>query len=215
MRDAIKSLIQLEFHDDSVHDLRGRQSVRTTFKLTERSIHALSILAGQLGIRQKSLFDYLIDDIQALRLIAEKVKQLEAGEQRVAKTYVISRKTLENLEQISTSCNTPRDVLVEFSIERILPLIRREKEKHVRRKQFLAEIEAYLRQGGEMLRRAEADLGAGRSGLPADAFHAAGRRQQPCRYRGLRRAGQEDGKFPEQRGGIRPGSGKPGREKSV
>jgi hypothetical protein len=159
MRDAIKSLIQLEFHDDSVHDLRGRQSVRTTFKLTERSIHALSILAGQLGIRQKSLFDYLIDDIQALRLIAEKVKQLEAGEQRVAKTYVISRKTLENLEQISTSCNTPRDVLVEFSIERILPLIRREKEKHVRRKQFLAEIEAYLRQGGEMLRRAEADLG--------------------------------------------------------
>ena len=159
MRDAIKSLIQLEFHDDSVHDLRGRQSVRTTFKLTERSIHALSILAGQLGIRQKSLFDYLIDDIHALRLIAEKVKQAEAGEQRVAKTYVISRKTLENLEQISTSCNTPRDVLVEFSIERILPLIRREKEKHARRKQFLAEIEAYLRQGGEMLRRAEADLG--------------------------------------------------------
>jgi hypothetical protein len=159
MRDAIKSLIQLEFHDDSVHDLRGRQSVRTTFKLTERSIHALSILAGQLGIRQKSLFDYLIDDIHALRLIAEKVQRLEAGEQRVAKTYVISRKTLENLEQISTSCNTPRDVLVEFSIERILPLIRREKEKHVRRKRYLAEIEAYLRQGGEMLRRAEEDLG--------------------------------------------------------
>jgi hypothetical protein len=48
---------------------------------------------------------------------------------------------------------------VEFSIERILPLIRREKEKHVRRKRYLAEIEAYLRQGGEMLRRAEEDLG--------------------------------------------------------
>ena len=117
MSDAINSLIQLEFHDESVHDLRGRQSVRTTFKLTQRSIHALSILAGQLGIRQKSLFDYLIDDIQALRLIAENVKRLEAAEQRVAKTYVISRKALENLEQISTSCNTPRDALVEFSIE--------------------------------------------------------------------------------------------------
>lgn len=159
MSDVINSLIQLEFHDESVHDLRGRQSVRTTFKLTQRSIHALSILAGQLGIRQKSLFDYLIDDIQALRLIAGNVKRLEAAEQRVAKTYVISRKALENLEQISTSCNTPRDALVEFSIERILPLIRREKEKHARRKQYLAEIDAYLRQGGEMLRRAEADLG--------------------------------------------------------
>jgi len=159
MSDVINSLIQLEFHDESVHDLRGRQSVRTTFRLTQRSIHALSILAGQLGIRQKSLFDYLIDDIQALRLIAGNVKRLEAAEQRVAKTYVISRKALENLEKISTSCNTPRDALVEFSIERILPLIRREKEKHARRKQYLAEIDAYLRQGGEMLRRAEADLG--------------------------------------------------------
>jgi hypothetical protein len=159
MSDVINSLIQLEFHDESVHDLRGRQSVRTTFKLTQRSIHALSILAGQLGIRQKSLFDYLIDDIQALRLIAGNVKRLEAAEQRVAKTYVISRKALENLEKISTSCNTPRDALVEFSIERILPLIRREKEKHARRKQYLAEIDAYLRQGGEILRRAEEDLG--------------------------------------------------------
>jgi hypothetical protein len=159
MHDPINSLIQLEFHDDSVHDLRGRQSVRTTFRLSQRSIHALSILAGQLGIRQKSLFDYLIDDIQALRLIAENVKRLEAVEQRVAKTYVISRKALENLERISTSCNAPRDALVEFSIERILPLIRREKEKHARRKQYLAEIDAYLRQGGEMLRRAEEDLG--------------------------------------------------------
>lgn len=160
MADEINSLIQLEFQENSVTDLRGRQSVRTTFKLSQRSIHALSILAGQLGIRQKSLFDFLINDMQTLRLIAEKVKRVDSAELRIAKTYVISRKTLENLENISASYNAPRDALVEFSIDRILPLIRREKEKHERRKQFLAEIEAYLRQGGDMLRRAENELGA-------------------------------------------------------
>ena len=40
-------------------DLRGRQSVRTTFKLPARSIDALSLLAGQLGIKQKSIVDHL------------------------------------------------------------------------------------------------------------------------------------------------------------
>ena len=32
-------------------DLKGRQSVRTTFKLPTRCIDALSLLAGQLGIK--------------------------------------------------------------------------------------------------------------------------------------------------------------------
>jgi len=61
MGDKRKSLIQLEITEETSADLRGRQSVRTTFKLSERSIDALSILAGQLGIKQKSLFDHLID----------------------------------------------------------------------------------------------------------------------------------------------------------
>ncbi len=159
MGDQIKSLIHLEIREDSVRDLQGRQSVRTTFKLSPRSIDALSILATQLGIRQKSLFDYLVDDVQTLRVIAETGGPPGTAEPRVAKTYVISRRTLENLERISTSYNTPRDVLVEVSIERILPLIRREREKHERRKHFLAELNEHLERSAEMVRRAESDLG--------------------------------------------------------
>lgn len=159
MGDQIKSLIQLEIREDTVRDLLGRQSVRTTFKLSPRSIHALSILAAQLGIRQKSLFDYLVDDVQTLRVIAEGGGAIGSAGPRVAKTYVISRRTLENLEQVSTSCNTPRDVLVEVSIERILPLIRREREKHERRKRFLAELNEHLARSAEMVGRAESELG--------------------------------------------------------
>ena len=43
-------------------DLRGRQSVRATFKLSEGCIEAISIVAAHLGIKQKSLFDHLVED---------------------------------------------------------------------------------------------------------------------------------------------------------
>jgi len=39
--------------------LRGRQSVRATFKLSAKAIEAMSIVAVHLGIKQKSLFDHL------------------------------------------------------------------------------------------------------------------------------------------------------------
>jgi hypothetical protein len=154
-----KTLIDIEYSEESTADLRGRQSVRTTFKLSERSIHALSILACQLGIRQKSLFDHLIDDMQALRVIAHAAEDIDPKEHRVAKTFVISRKTLENLEQVCSRFHTPRDVLVEFSIERILPLISKEKEKHEKRKILVEELRQYLVSGSELLEKAEETLG--------------------------------------------------------
>ena len=129
-------------------DLRGRQSVRTTFKLTPRCIDALSVLAGQLGIKQKSLFDHIIDDAQALTSIAEEVEnELQLSSARVPKTYVVSRKTLEILDRVSRKYQAPRDALVEFSIERIMPLIEEEKKKHDRRKQLIEGLEELRRKG--------------------------------------------------------------------
>lgn len=159
MANKRKTLIHLQYSEKSTADLRGRQSVRTTFKLSEQSIDALSLLAGQLGIKQKSLFDHLIEDTQALTLIAQEFEDFGNRVQRVAKTYVVSRRTLENLEKVSNQYNTPRDALVEYSIARILPQLAREKEKHEKRKIFLKELQDYLDNGAEMLERAEDDLG--------------------------------------------------------
>lgn len=158
--DKTAPFLHLQFSDETTADLRGRQSVRTTFKLSERSIGALSILAGQLGIKQKSLFDHLIEDTQALRMIASEFVNVGHATRRVAKTYVISRKTLESLERVSEQYNTPRDALVEYSIERILPLLVREKEKHGKRKILVEELREYLCRGTELLARAENDLGS-------------------------------------------------------
>ncbi len=161
MEEKTTPFFHLQYSEETTADLRGRQSVRTTFKLSERSIGALSILAGQLGIKQKSLFDHLIEDTQALRMIAGEFVNVGQAAQRVAKTYVISRKTLESLERISEEYNTPRDALVEYSIERILPLLVREKEKHIKRKILMEELKDYLHQGTAILARAENGLGQG------------------------------------------------------
>jgi hypothetical protein len=141
-------------------DLRGRQSVRATFKLTEECIGAISIVATHLGIKQKSLFDYLVEDINALKAIAREVKNTHMYVQnRIQKTFVISRKSLRSLETVSKSHNAPRDALVEFSVQRLLPIIVNEQKRHQTRKKMRNEIEAHLQTGKALLDKIKGVLG--------------------------------------------------------
>jgi len=144
----------------SSSDLRGRQSVRATFKLTERSIDAISIVATHLGIKQKSLFDHLIDDIRSLNVIAREIQSDRFSTlNRIQKTFVLSRKTLSCLEEASKNYDAPRDALVEYSIQRLLPVIAEEREKHRKRKEILGEIDEYLKQGEKILNKSRELLG--------------------------------------------------------
>ena len=141
-------------------DLRGRQSVRATFKLSARAIDTLSIVAVHLGIKQKSIFDHLVEDAQSLRIIAQEVDpEIFKALERIQKTFVISRRTLRSLEEIARKFNTSRDALVELSIQRLLPIIYREQEKHERRKKLLDEIDHFLDQGVRLHEKIETDLG--------------------------------------------------------
>ena len=141
-------------------DLRGRQSVRATFKLSARAIDVLSIVATQLGIKQKSLFDHLIEDAQSLNLIANEIEdEVFDALDRVQKTFVVSRRTLSCLEQTSRQFNAPRDALVEYSIQRLLPVIKKERERHRKRKMILNDINAHLAQGLKILQKAQSLLG--------------------------------------------------------
>jgi hypothetical protein len=144
----------------SSSDLRGRQSVRATFKLTEKSIDAISIVATHLGIKQKSLFDHLIDDIRSLNVIAREIQSDRFSTlNRIQKTFVLSRKTLSCLEEASKNYDAPRDALVEYSIQRLLPVIAEEREKHRKRKEILGEIGEYLKQGEKILKKSRELLG--------------------------------------------------------
>src|SRR4030043_696559 len=87
-------------------DLRGRQSVRATFRLSEACIDAISILSAHLGIKQKSVFDFLMEDTKLLNEIAKELEDSRfIRRHRVQKTFVISRKSLSSLEKISSDFN--------------------------------------------------------------------------------------------------------------
>jgi hypothetical protein len=144
----------------SAEDLRGRQSVRATFKLSARAMDAVSIVAVHLGIKQKSLFDQLIEDAGSLSHIAREIESDDFSTlDRVQKTYVISRKTLRSLEDTSRQFDAPRDALVEYSIQRLLPVIAREREKHQKRKDILQDINTHLEQGLKILNKTRKLLG--------------------------------------------------------
>lgn len=142
-------------------ELRGRQSVRATFRLSEKAIEALSIVSVHLGIKQKSLFDHLLEDLETLHFIAERFQQ-EAFEQpeRVQKTFVLSRKTLSCLEQVSRTYHAPRDALVEYSIQRLLPVIAKERERHRMHKEILGDLTGYVQRGEALLGKAKEMLGS-------------------------------------------------------
>ncbi|MFO7687244.1 MAG: hypothetical protein R6V60_14265 [Desulfobacterales bacterium] len=154
-----------QLNDDSLpqpssRDLRGRQSVRATFKLTARAIETMSAVSIHLGIKQKSLFDHLVDDIKALEVIAREVRTTKFDEpSRVQKTFVLSRRTLNSLERASANFNTPRDALVEYSIQRLMPVIEKEKDRHRMRKALLSRINVFIENGEHILKEARERLG--------------------------------------------------------
>ncbi|MGB5750147.1 MAG: hypothetical protein WBM69_24445 [Desulfobacterales bacterium] len=140
--------------------LRGRQSVRATFRLSEDCIDAISILSAQLGIKQKSVFDHLMEDFQILKNMASELENTEFDpHQRVQKTFVISRRSLSFLDTIASTHNAPRDALVEYSVRRLLPIIAKERKKHEKRKELLADISNHFADGEKLLSKAEEMLG--------------------------------------------------------
>ena len=144
----------------SFEELRLKQSVRTTFKLPKETISLLGLIAGQLGIKQKSLLDQLTEDKKSLERLAEEADTVSGdGESRYPKTFVISRSTLQSINEIAKRQKIPRDILVEFSIRRLVPVIETEREKHTQRKKIFEEMSDYLIQGEKLLKRAKEMLG--------------------------------------------------------
>ncbi|MFO7558824.1 MAG: hypothetical protein R6X10_08335 [Desulfobacterales bacterium] len=153
--------IEISLPGTTTADLRGRQSVRATFKLTAKAIDALSVVSTHLGIKQKSLFDHLMQDSVSLDMIAREIQNDNFKfADRVQKTYVLSRKTLSCIESAAKKFDAPRDALVEYSIQRLLPIIMKERETHRKRKEILQDLAAYVNHGYTILQKAQDLMGS-------------------------------------------------------
>ena len=148
----------------SAEGLQGMQSVRTTFRLSDPTIKLLTAVAFQLGLKQKSLFDQLVEDEEILKEIAERALKKDTQmdlNQRRQKTYVLNRRSLEIIHKLSKEMNISRDILVEISIQRLLPVLNSEQEKLKNRAIICKDMKRYLEQGRRLFEKAEHLLGEG------------------------------------------------------
>ena len=145
-----KQGFSIELTDAS--DLMERQSVRATFRLSSEFIDALRALSTQLGIKQKSLFDHLMEDRESLRAIADRLQPNQLDKTtRIQKTFVISKKSLNALDIVSRNSAASRDDLVEYSIQRLLPILRDERKKQNRREAALEKIASHFTETSDLL----------------------------------------------------------------
>jgi hypothetical protein len=159
-KEMIMPKIDEQSLSSTMFDLRGKQSVRATFKLCQIAIDSIGLVAIHLGIKQKSLFDHIIDDLDALDTLAKTIKLRQFQKiQRTQKTYVLSRKTIEALEAISQAYDTPRDALVEYSIQKLESIITAEKARHKERKILQKNIIDHFNQGKILYKKATNLLG--------------------------------------------------------
>jgi hypothetical protein len=104
--------------------LRGDLSVRVTFRLSRELIDVLGFIAGQFGVKRKSLFDQLVEDGVMLDEVADSIASMngEDGVQRRSITFVVSSRFLQTLQQAANSRRISRHILTEALIHRWLPL---------------------------------------------------------------------------------------------
>jgi len=154
------SKIDEQFSGTTLFDLRGKQSVRATFKLSQKAIDSIGLVAIHMGIKQKSLFDHIIEDLEALDSLAKtiRIKQFEKIPRR-QKTFVLSRKTIDALGAISQAYGTPRDALVEYSIKKLESIIMAEKLRHKERKILQKTVMEHFSQGKRLYQNAISILG--------------------------------------------------------
>ena len=92
----------------NTEQLKGKQSVRATFRLSDQMIDLLRVAATHLGVKQKSLIDELVQNRDTLNQLANKVQgvEQEAADRR-QQTFVLSRNALDLLDGISDKHNLP------------------------------------------------------------------------------------------------------------
>jgi hypothetical protein len=148
------------FPESTLFDLRGKQSVRATFKLSQKAIDAIGLVAIHMGIKQKSLFDHIIEDLDALDSLAKTIRIRQFKKiPRKQKTFVLSRRTIEALEAISRAYGTPRDALVEYSVKKLESIISDEKLRHEERKILQKGMIDHFNRGKALYKKAISILG--------------------------------------------------------
>jgi hypothetical protein len=141
-------------------DLMKHKSIRATFRISPEFIEALSFLSAQLGLKQKSLFDHLLEDTDSLLAIVHSNPQKNIeNKRRIQKTFVLSQKSLSSLDNVLNQVEASRDDLVEFAIRRLLPILTKERDLQRKRENALSKIAEHFEHSNQLLAEIEKMMG--------------------------------------------------------
>lgn len=147
-----KKNLELRLNPD---ELKAKQSVRTTFRLTDKTINLMKVAAKHLGIRQKTLLDQLLEDEKALNLLADDAITHARNENKCRpKTLVLSQKALDLIAEISYRYDVPRDFLIELSVARLASYINSLAETHAQRRALMQELDQHKARISELTEKA-------------------------------------------------------------
>lgn len=72
---------------------------------------------------------------------------------------MVSKRTLQALEEVAAQSRLPRDQVLAISISRLFPVVAEEQVKHRRREALLNDLVDWVNEGERMYRNAEKRLG--------------------------------------------------------
>jgi hypothetical protein len=119
--------------DIAQNQLKGMQSVRTTFRLSGQGEKIFEELVKGMKITMKEWFDAMLHIVRTLELTHTLVESAAARAKNPAsgirKTWVISREALSSIKSIADENKVSRDALVESLIFLMDDILRQARQK--------------------------------------------------------------------------------------
>lgn len=116
-------------------NLTEKQSVRTTFKLTKKSIDAINWLIEKYDTKPKEIFDIMCSNENLIKTVIEYLtnnNNFNNSNTYIRKTFVISKLALRSLNAYSKKNKIARDLIVDnliFVFEHLLKKIEENERK--------------------------------------------------------------------------------------
>jgi hypothetical protein len=147
---------------DASAQIKDRQSVRTTVKLSLDAFDALSWLSDYWNVPQKEIIDLALQEAEKLlesHGTAEVVEiaKAQSNSERKRKTLVMSQSSRKRLNRLADSHDVSRDNWLALAISFANAMTKKRIEKH---KKVLGRIQAYLDKGEELEEEIRSEVGS-------------------------------------------------------
>jgi len=140
----------------------AKKSVRTTFKLTKKSLGLVDDLSDYWDVSKKELLDVVAGEVEDVLQERPGVASFGGGMREESetqrKTMVVSRGTRNLLNEMAEEHEVARDDLLELGIHLLQLLKEKQTEKH---EALLQDINDFYQQGRELENKIRDELGTG------------------------------------------------------